>query len=122
MLMAGAKLLDERPAPDLAEAQVALSGNICRCTGYRKILDAVLERGAPVSDARGRPAVSDLIGASLPRPDALGKVTGATRYPGDLVRPDMLHLQDRLRRAAPRAHPCASIPARRWRIPASWRC
>ena len=34
-----------------------------------------------------------LIGASLPRPDALGKVTGAARYPADLVRPDMLHLQ-----------------------------
>ncbi|HEX6292113.1 MAG TPA: xanthine dehydrogenase family protein molybdopterin-binding subunit [Herpetosiphonaceae bacterium] len=33
------------------------------------------------------------IGASLPRPDALNKVTGAARYPGDLVRPDMLHLK-----------------------------
>jgi xanthine dehydrogenase iron-sulfur cluster and FAD-binding subunit A len=45
MLMAGAKLLDEHPHPDLAEAQIALSGNICRCTGYRKILDAVLSAG-----------------------------------------------------------------------------
>src|SRR5260221_2622235 len=34
-----------------------------------------------------------LIGASLPRPDALGKVTGAANYPADLVRPGMLHLQ-----------------------------
>src|SRR5438067_12477738 len=34
-----------------------------------------------------------LIGASLPRADALGKVTGATRYPADLVQPGMLHLQ-----------------------------
>jgi len=34
-----------------------------------------------------------LIGASLPRPDALGKVTGAAVYPADLVRPGMLHLQ-----------------------------
>src|SRR5215813_12631990 len=34
-----------------------------------------------------------LIGASEPRPDALGKVTGAARYPADLVRPDMLQLQ-----------------------------
>lgn len=37
--------------------------------------------------------MSELIGASLPRPDALGKVTGATRYPADLIQPGMLHLQ-----------------------------
>src|SRR5689334_18631474 len=34
-----------------------------------------------------------MIGAPLPRPDALGKVTGATRYPADLVKAGMLHLQ-----------------------------
>jgi carbon-monoxide dehydrogenase medium subunit len=43
MLMAGAKLLDEVEQPRLAQAQIALSGNICRCTGYRKIFDAVLD-------------------------------------------------------------------------------
>jgi CO/xanthine dehydrogenase Mo-binding subunit len=37
--------------------------------------------------------MTGLIGAPLPRPDAQGKVTGATRYPADLVRPGMLHLQ-----------------------------
>jgi carbon-monoxide dehydrogenase medium subunit len=42
MLMAGAKLLDEHPRPDLDQVRIALSGNICRCTGYRKILDAML--------------------------------------------------------------------------------
>ena len=45
MLMAGAKLLEERAAPDLAEIQTALSGNICRCTGYRKIFAAVSAAG-----------------------------------------------------------------------------
>ncbi|HEV8638409.1 MAG TPA: aldehyde oxidase, partial [Chloroflexota bacterium] len=35
---------------------------------------------------------NELIGASPPRPDALAKVTGAARYPGDLAGPEMLHL------------------------------
>lgn len=45
MIMAGAKLLDETGRPTMEQIQTALSGNICRCTGYRKILDAVVEVG-----------------------------------------------------------------------------
>jgi xanthine dehydrogenase iron-sulfur cluster and FAD-binding subunit A len=47
MLMAGGMLLKEHPHPDLTQAQTALSGNICRCTGYSKILDAVMSAGKP---------------------------------------------------------------------------
>lgn len=43
MLLAGAKLLQERADPTRAECQTAISGNLCRCTGYRKILDAMEE-------------------------------------------------------------------------------
>jgi carbon-monoxide dehydrogenase medium subunit len=45
MLMAGAKLLEEYPHPDTEQMRAALSGNICRCTGYRKILDALSQVG-----------------------------------------------------------------------------
>ena len=37
--------------------------------------------------------MNSVIGAALPRPDARGKVTGQTRYPADLVKPGMYHLQ-----------------------------
>ena len=52
MLMAGAKLLEEQAQPDLDQIQVALSGNICRCTGYRKILEAVLDAAREHSEFR----------------------------------------------------------------------
>jgi aerobic-type carbon monoxide dehydrogenase small subunit (CoxS/CutS family) len=50
MLMAGAKLLDEQPAPDVATIQAALSGNICRCTGYRKIIAAVRDASGGIQE------------------------------------------------------------------------
>ena len=41
LVVATAALLDERPDPSEDEIREALSGNLCRCTGYQKIFDAV---------------------------------------------------------------------------------
>ncbi len=40
-LMAGKALLDKNPDPDEKEIRLALAGNLCRCTGYDKIIRAV---------------------------------------------------------------------------------
>ena len=42
MIMASHALLEEKPSPTESEVKRGLEGNLCRCTGYRKIVDAVL--------------------------------------------------------------------------------
>ena len=42
MLLSAKALLAERPAPTAEEVREALSGNLCRCTGYTKIIEAVV--------------------------------------------------------------------------------
>ena len=51
IVMSAAALLAERPDPNRLEAQEALTGNLCRCTGYRKILDAVVAAGRTAVDS-----------------------------------------------------------------------
>jgi len=53
MILAARAFLDENPAPSEAEIREALAGNLCRCTGYQKIVDAVLgAAGAPAAARR----------------------------------------------------------------------
>lgn len=45
MILSAKALLDQNPNPGLGEVQKALEGNLCRCTGYNKIIEAVLGIG-----------------------------------------------------------------------------
>jgi carbon-monoxide dehydrogenase small subunit len=46
MILAAQALLDRNPDPTEADVRHALSGNICRCTGYVKIVEAVMAAAA----------------------------------------------------------------------------
>jgi len=48
-LMAAKALLDENPAPSADEIRFAIAGNICRCTGYTKIFEAIAQAARPVT-------------------------------------------------------------------------
>jgi aerobic carbon-monoxide dehydrogenase small subunit len=50
MIMAGKALLDENPAPTRGEVREAISGNLCRCTGYVKIVDAIMNGAEEMSN------------------------------------------------------------------------
>lgn len=92
MIMATKALLDANPHPSRQEIRKALRRNLCRCTGYVKIVEAV-ELAAELM-ARGdspAPLEESGVGKSLPRPDAVAKATGQSRYAADLFFEGMLH-------------------------------
>jgi CO/xanthine dehydrogenase Mo-binding subunit/aerobic-type carbon monoxide dehydrogenase small subunit (CoxS/CutS family) len=93
MVMAAARLLEERPAPTRAEIRAHLAGNLCRCTGYAKILDAVELAGRFLREGRVEPRRGGGVGHGAARVDAEAKVRGAALYGDDHARPGALHLK-----------------------------
>jgi carbon-monoxide dehydrogenase small subunit len=56
MVMVSKALLDHDPAPSDGDIRQALTGNICRCTGYRPIVDAVHAAAAAMGGSAGEQA------------------------------------------------------------------
>ena len=52
MVMNSLALLRENPQPTEVEVRQALSGNLCRCTGYAKIVEAVLDTGKTMTNSK----------------------------------------------------------------------
>ncbi|MGE0063719.1 MAG: molybdopterin-dependent oxidoreductase [Xanthobacteraceae bacterium] len=99
MVMAATAALRANPHADREEIKERLGGNICRCTGYQKIFDAV-EMARDVQNG-SLPAAAldeidagegDYIGKNVRRIDAPSKVAGLLRYAGDMTMPGMLHV------------------------------
>lgn len=81
MLMAAQDLLSRNSMPTESEVMDALGGVLCRCTGYRKIVEAVLDvSGSGLGEI---PAAGEAVGARLAKVDGLGKLTGAEVYGAD---------------------------------------
>ena len=103
MIMAAKALLDAKPKPTREDIYQALDRNLCRCTGYAKIIEAILAASGQrpkVGKARpptAVPGVADpsttlrtglvprlAVGHPLPRPDARAKATGEAVFAADL--------------------------------------
>ncbi|WP_353643663.1 molybdopterin-dependent oxidoreductase [Mesorhizobium sp. WSM2239] len=88
LLVAAAALLDKNPQPRETEVQDALGGILCRCTGYRKIIAAVMGAGTAYGHAQSEldarvPPAGHAVGASPIRLDGVAKVCGAEKFGGD---------------------------------------
>lgn len=96
MVMAGKALLDQNPTPSEAEIKKAIRGNVCRCTGYKKIIEGIALAGAILrGEASVDPALEEGedygVGARAFRTDVRDKVLGRGEYCDDLYLDGMAH-------------------------------
>ncbi|PIY06502.1 MAG: xanthine dehydrogenase, partial [Bacteroidetes bacterium CG_4_10_14_3_um_filter_31_20] len=100
MIMRTKALLDENPNPTEEEIKKALSGNLCRCTGYTKIVEAVETakeylQGVEPKKLEFQPQKSainlSVVGKRLPKLDAPDKSTGRALFTDDISLPNMLY-------------------------------
>ena len=92
MLMAATDLLARNPAPNESEVKDALGGVLCRCTGYQKIVEAVLDVAArPRLDLP--PAAGQAVGARAAKVDGIPRLNGTEVFGADAIPADALWLR-----------------------------
>lgn len=96
MVMAGKALLDKVPDPTEEQIKTALKGNICRCTGYKKIIEgiqlaAAVLRGDAEIDEDLEKGDDYGVGSRAFRVDVREKVLGYGEYPDDVEMEGMVY-------------------------------
>ena len=93
MVICAKALLDVNPNPTVADVKKAIRGNICRCTGYKKIEEAILMAGKFFRENLEIPEIPDELHMNehFNRPDAAEKVNGTGKYVDDIEFPDMIY-------------------------------
>jgi len=83
MLVAATALLENNSSPDETEVMDAIGGVLCRCTGYRKIIRAIMEAGTQAESVS--PQAGAAVGARLVRLDGKKKVNGTEIFGADEI-------------------------------------
>ena len=96
MVMAGKALIDQNPNPSEAEIKKAIRGNVCRCTGYKKIIEgislaAAILRGDEKIDPTLEGGDCYQVGDRAFRTDVREKVLGTGEYCDDVEMEGMVH-------------------------------
>lgn len=99
MVITALDFVNKNSSPSTESIKVALSGNLCRCTGYKKIIEAVAEYAAEAKGVTSKVDSSDsnqskilkAVGVSRPYIEAEKKVKGAAEYADDIEIKNALH-------------------------------